>query len=74
MNAPSAVHVASAIVDLALEEGIEINHLKLQKLLYIGQGWSLSLKHQVLFREPVESWQYGPIVSAVYYKLGNYPV
>lgn len=65
MNTPYALDVADAILDLAFKDGIEINHLKLQKLLFLGQGWSLSLKNQVLFKDPIELWQYGPIIRSV---------
>ena len=50
-----------------------ISNLKLQKLLYYAQGIHLALYNKPLFQEPIEAWQYGPVVDSVYqiYKING---
>ena len=43
-----------------------ISNLKLQKLLYYAQGIHLALYETPLFSDPIEAWQYGPVVDSVY--------
>ena len=43
-----------------------LTHLKLQKLLYYAQGIYLSLCGNALFTEPIEAWEHGPVVKAVF--------
>ncbi len=45
-----------------------ISNLKLQKLLYYAQGIYLALYDEPLFEEPIDAWQYGPVVETVYQK------
>lgn len=44
----------------------DITPLKLQKLLYYAEGYSLALRGERLFREPIMAWRYGPVVRSVY--------
>ena len=48
-----------------------ISNLKLQKLLYYAQGIYLALYDEPLFEEPIDAWQYGPVVESVYQKYKN---
>lgn len=34
---------------------------KLQALVYLAQGWSLALRGEALFPEPIQAWSAGPI-------------
>jgi uncharacterized phage-associated protein len=43
-----------------------ITAMKLQKLLYYGQAWSLVWDDAPLFRARIEAWANGPVVPAVY--------
>jgi uncharacterized phage-associated protein len=36
--------------------------MKLQKLVYYSQAWSVVWDDDVLFREPIEAWKNGPVV------------
>jgi uncharacterized phage-associated protein len=47
-------------------ESVLISPLRLQKLLYYCQGWSLGLRGRPLFRQPLEAWKRGPAVAEVY--------
>lgn len=48
------------------EAGDSITNLKLQKLVYYAQAWSLALLNRPLFGEAVEAWAHGPVVDSVY--------
>ena len=43
-----------------------VDQIKLQKLLYYAQGWSLAWRGEALFPETVEAWRWGPVVDAAY--------
>ncbi|WP_201546117.1 Panacea domain-containing protein [Psychrobacter sp. H7-1] len=49
-----------------------ISNLKLQKLLYYAQGYSLAILDKPLFDEPIECWPHGPVVSSVYHCYKHY--
>lgn len=49
-----------------------VTHLRLQKLLYYAQGWSIALRGQPLFRESIEAWANGPVVREVYREYADF--
>ena len=48
------------------EAGDTISHLKLQKLVYYTQAWSLVFRNQPFFDQDIEAWVSGPIVRDVW--------
>ncbi|WP_429497460.1 Panacea domain-containing protein [Robbsia andropogonis] len=54
------------------EAGDLISNLKLQKLVYYAQGFSLALLGRPLFVEEIEAWQHGPVVPALYHEYKQY--
>ena len=55
------------------DEGDNITHLKLQKLLYYAQGFHLAMqKGTPLFPESVLRWPHGPAVWNVWLKYRDY--
>ena len=62
----SALDVAKYLIGLAQRDGNPITNLRLQKLLYYAWGtyWNIYKKH--LFNDPIEAWDYGPVVRDVY--------
>ena len=46
--------------------------LKLQKLLYLAQGWSYVWDNQAAFPEDFCAWQYGPVNKMVYEAFKKY--
>ncbi len=44
----------------------EMTTMKLQKLLYYCQAWSLVWDEQPLFEEQIEAWANGPVVREIY--------
>jgi uncharacterized phage-associated protein len=49
-----------------------LSHLRLQKLLYYAQGWSLALRKQPLFLDRIEAWPHGPVVKSVYQEFARF--
>jgi uncharacterized phage-associated protein len=49
-----------------------MTHLKLQKLLYYAQGFSLACNNESLFNEPIEAWEHGPVCPELYQEYKAY--
>ncbi|MDR0510371.1 MAG: DUF4065 domain-containing protein [Rikenellaceae bacterium] len=65
--AHKAIDVAKAILRLSEpDKGDIVSNLKLQKLLYYVQGFSLVILGEPMFEEEIEAWEYGPVVRDVY--------
>lgn len=67
----AAKDVAAFLTFLA-QNGVEedlLTHLRLQKLLYYVQGWSLALRGVVMFPDRIEAWAHGPVVPSIYHTL-----
>jgi uncharacterized phage-associated protein len=56
------------------EAGDSITHLKLQKLVFYAQAWSLVMFDKGLFEEDFQAWSHGPVLPSVYenYKKFSY--
>jgi uncharacterized phage-associated protein len=69
-----ALNVAKFLVYLAAceEEPDFLSHLRLQKLLYYVQGWSLANRNKAMFTERIEAWAHGPVVRDVYAVLSSF--
>ena len=49
--------------------------MKLQKLIYYGQAWSLVWEERPLLQERIEAWANGPVVRSLYMRhRGQYEV
>ena len=46
--------------------------LKLQKLLYLAQGYSYAFHDRPLFHDELEGWVHGPVVRSVYNIFSSY--
>lgn len=70
-NIRNAIDVSRYIINKCHDCDISISNLKLQKLLYFAQGFSLALVNKPLFEEEIEPWDFGPVVPEVYreYKM-----
>lgn len=64
--------VTDTLIAVAREKGIEITNLKLQKLLYYAQAWSLVFYKKPLFEEDFEAWVHGPVVPSVFHRFKEY--
>jgi uncharacterized phage-associated protein len=50
----------------------DLTPLKLQKLLYYCQAWSLVFRNSPLFIDRIEAWVHGPVVPRVYHKYKEF--
>ena len=62
----SAFDAAEYLLSQADTTENDMTHMKLQKLLYYCQGFSLALLGRPLFPEVIEAWIHGPVVPVVY--------
>jgi len=71
-----SVHDVAAYI---LKKQRPLTAMKLQKLVYYCQAWSLVWDERPLFSEKIEAWANGPVVPALYemhrgkYLLGSWP-
>ena len=49
--------------------GRSLPHMKLQKLVYYSQAWSLVWDEKPLFSARIEAWANGPVVRTLYARL-----
>lgn len=69
----SAFDVAQYFLAQTSEDaGDLVSNLKLQKLVYYAQGFSLALHGSPLFEEPIEAWLHGPVVPALYQRYKSF--
>lgn len=69
----SAFDIAQYFLAQTSEDaGDLISNLKLQKLVYYAQGFSLALHETPLFAEPIEAWLHGPVVPELYQRYKTY--
>lgn len=59
----ASVHDVAAYI---LELQHPMTTMKLQKLCYYSQGWTLALEGTPLFDEEIQAWANGPVVSALF--------
>lgn len=62
----NAQDVARFFIQYYNDNDLPITNLMLNKLLYFAQGHCLAEYGRPLFAEPIEAWEYGPVVPAVY--------
>ncbi|QWR76739.1 Panacea domain-containing protein [Candidatus Magnetomonas plexicatena] len=63
--------MAVSVFDVAsyiLEKRGKMTAMKLQKLVYYCQAWSLVWNEEPLFNEKIEAWANGPVVRELYDK------
>ncbi len=59
----ATVHDLAAYI---LERRGPMTAMKLQKLVYYAQAWSLVLDDKPIFTDTIEAWANGPVVRALY--------
>lgn len=69
-----AVDIARYLLLLAGEEPEAelLTPLRLQKLLYYVQGWTLATRGQPMFDETIQAWVHGPVAPSVYKEFARF--
>lgn len=67
MTSISAQTVANTILFYAFNDGISITPMKLQRLMYLLYREFARSTDAMLFSDQFEMWQYGPVLSGIYY-------
>jgi uncharacterized phage-associated protein len=65
------IDLAEYIVKKCITDEKPITNLQLQKILYYVQKAFLDHNDRA-FSEPIEAWQFGPVVPKVYYRFGGF--
>lgn len=66
MDSPKLHAVIDQIILYAEREGIFLNLVKLQRILYIANAWFMAFHHgRRLVDETFEAWKYGPVCREV---------
>ncbi len=58
--------IADYFVALSNETQSPITNLKLQKLVYYAQAWTLALLDRELIQEDFQAWIHGPVIPSLY--------
>jgi uncharacterized phage-associated protein len=69
--------VSQFLLDKASQERTGLSPMKLIKMVYIAHGWNLGFTGEPLIYEPIQAWQYGPVVESLYHgfkQYGNSPI
>lgn len=67
-----AMDIAEYILGYAAQRNYPISNLKLQKILYFVQAQFLVSLNYPCFVEPIEAWDFGPVIRSVYNKYKRY--
>ncbi len=63
---------AEHILELRKDQSIETMPMHILKLVYLCHGWMLGNTNEELIDEPVEAWQYGPVVPSIYHTYKSF--
>ena len=66
------IDVAQYIIDFFKKANKDITTIKLQKLVFYSQVWSLVWDDEPLFDEDFEAWVNGPVVVSLFHKLKGF--
>jgi uncharacterized phage-associated protein len=64
--------VANAFLYKARQSGVQITHMKLQKLVFFVHAWSLATTGASTVNERPEAWPYGPVFDSLYHELKTF--
>ena len=67
----NALDIARYVIKYSNNRDYGVSNLKLQKILYFIQAYFLIQTNHPCFKEPIEAWDFGPVVPDVYkqYKM-----
>lgn len=62
-----AAQIANYFIERGQKDGVTVDPLKVQKLVYLAHGWYLHFHHALLVSDQIEAWKYGPVVPGLYF-------
>lgn len=62
----AAVATCHDVANFILKQRGEMTAMKLQKLVYYSQAWTLVWEERLLFHERIEAWANGPVIPELY--------
>ncbi len=65
----SSLAIANEFLKRARTERRPLTPMQLQKLVYLAHGWTLAVTGRPLIEEPIEAWEYGPVIRKLYEAL-----
>lgn len=71
-QAHDARAIANYFLDLGARDGVPIDPLKIQKLVYISHGWHLAITGDPLIYQTVFAWTYGPVIPDLHRAFRDY--
>lgn len=66
MPTPEVLNLASYLHG-SISPIAPVETLKLQKLLYYCNAWSLALRDRPIFTDQIQAWKHGPVVASLYH-------
>ncbi len=78
-QADSGLATAHDVAAYILQKKGEMTAMKLQKLAYYSQAWSLVWDEEPLFKDRIEAWANGPVITSLYsehrgqFKVASWP-
>lgn len=67
-----ALDIANYFIKKGISEGNLLSPMKVQKLVYLSHGWNLAVEDKPLIHNPIQAWNYGPVIPDLYHKLKIY--
>jgi uncharacterized phage-associated protein len=64
--------IANAFLNLGDRDGVPIDPMKIQKLVYLAHGWHLAFFDTPLVLQSAEAWQYGPVFPLLYREFQSF--
>lgn len=58
----SSLAIANEFLIRAHKQGISLNQMQLQKLVYIAHGANLAINGEPLIEDGIEAWDYGTVI------------
>ncbi|MBP6897309.1 MAG: SocA family protein [Pseudacidovorax sp.] len=68
----SSKAIANFFLRRAKAAGESVTPMKLQKLVYYANGWYMGYTNEPLIDEPIEAWQFGPVIPSLYHAFKQF--
>lgn len=69
---PNAENLSDYLLVNCRGRGEILTNLKLQKLLFYADAWSLALRDKELINEQFQAWVHGPVLPSQYHRFKSY--